>query len=65
MLIALMLLFPLIGPGDDPPPRLEIQAVRLAGPVTIDGSPDEAAWRDGPPFTAFTQRDPAEGGGPA
>jgi hypothetical protein len=39
MLVALMLLLPVMGPGDDsiPPPRMTIQAVRLNGLVTIDG----------------------------
>ena len=66
MLVALMLLLPVMGPGDDPipPPRMTVQAVRLNGQVTIDGIPEEAAWRDVTPFALFTQRDPVEGGVP-
>jgi hypothetical protein len=66
MVGLLMLLLPLSGAGNDPqpPPRLEVQAVRLKEQVTIDGIPGETAWRDVAPFTTFTQRDPAEGGVP-
>lgn len=38
-----------------------VQAVRLRGAVTVDGALDEAVWRDAPPVTQFTQRDPDEG----
>ncbi len=47
-----------------PPARLQIQAVRLAAPVTIDGLLDEAVWRDSPPFTELVQSEPVEGARP-
>ena len=43
--------------------RLErrLMAVRAAGPVTLDGLPDEAAWNDAPIASHFIQNDPREG----
>jgi Domain of unknown function (DUF5916)/Carbohydrate family 9 binding domain-like len=43
--------------------RLErrLMAVRAAGPVTLDGLPDEAAWNDAPIASHFLQNDPREG----
>ena len=66
MLLALLLLMPAAGPGGGPPspPRLEVQAVRLRGRVTVDGNTGDPAWRDVPVFDTFIQRDPAEGGVP-
>ena len=36
-------------------------AVRAAGPITLDGLPDEAAWNDAPVASHFLQNDPREG----
>ena len=43
--------------------RLErrLMAVRAAGPITLDGLPDEAAWNDAPVASHFLQNDPREG----
>ena len=46
-----------------PPPasaedRPTVQAARLAGPVTLDGRPDEPAWRGVPVFADFIQQVP-------
>ena len=38
-----------------------LQAVRTAGPITLDGALDEAAWRDAPVATGFLQSEPNEG----
>jgi hypothetical protein len=38
-----------------------LMAVRAAGPITLDGMPDEAAWNDAPVATNFLQNDPREG----
>jgi hypothetical protein len=39
----------------------EVRAGRVAGPLRLDGVPDEPAWLTTDSITAFTQRDPAEG----
>jgi Domain of unknown function (DUF5916)/Carbohydrate family 9 binding domain-like len=41
--------------------RPRVRAVRLTGPVEIDGRLDEAAWADAPIVSGFTQVDPEEG----
>jgi uncharacterized protein DUF5916/cellulose/xylan binding protein with CBM9 domain len=38
-----------------------LMAVRAAGPITLDGMPDEAAWSEAPLATHFLQNDPREG----
>ena len=43
------------------PPPPEVRAGRAAGPLRLDGVPDEGAWRTADSITAFTQQDPAEG----
>ena len=40
-------------------------AVRIAGPVSLDGRVDEAAWFQAPAITQFTQLDPDEGAPPS
>ena len=37
-------------------------AVRATKPPVIDGTDDDAVWRDAPPITAFRQWQPTEGG---
>ena len=65
-MLALLLLLAAGGPGTGTPepPRAAVEAVRLSGPVIVDGVPDEPAWNGVPPFTLFIQRDPVEGGTP-
>jgi len=53
---------------DAPPPAgapgpadLTVHAIRLDGPITIDGVLSEPVWQTGIPVTRFTQRDPVEG----
>jgi hypothetical protein len=43
--------------------RLErrLLATRAAGPVSLDGALDEAAWRDAPVASGFLQNEPREG----
>jgi hypothetical protein len=41
------------------------QVVSTAGPITVDGALDEAAWADAPPVTAFARYQPVDGGPPA
>ena len=47
--------------ADASPAGARARAVRRAGPVTIDGRLDDAAWRDAPRHDGFTQRFPQEG----
>jgi hypothetical protein len=52
------------GGADAAPPAAAppaLRAVRASGPVAIDGSLDDAAWRDAPAFAGFLQRDPDQG----
>ncbi|HTO93770.1 MAG TPA: DUF5916 domain-containing protein, partial [Bacteroidota bacterium] len=65
-MFALLLLLAAGASADNPavPPRPAMEAVRLHGPVVIDGIPDEEAWSAAPPFTAFLQKEPGEGGAP-
>jgi len=50
-----------------PPPRaaatptIQIQAVRTAAGITLDGNPSEAAWQSAIPFSNFIQSEPKEG----
>ena len=46
-------------------PLVQVQAVRLSEPVTIDGKLTEAVWQNGHGVTEFTQREPVEGGQPS
>ncbi len=39
----------------------QVTAVRVEGPIEIDGKLDEGAWQQARPHTTFTQRDPDEG----
>jgi len=39
----------------------QVRAVRLQGPIEVDGKLDEAAWQQAPAHTTFVQRDPNEG----
>jgi len=39
-------------------PRPSHAAVRVAGPIVIDGRPDEGAWQSAPPITQFVQNRP-------
>ncbi len=49
-------------PNDDVATALPVaEAVPVSASVTLDGRLDEAAWRDAPPITRFTQTDPQEG----
>jgi hypothetical protein len=41
--------------------RPRVAAVRLGGPVTVDGVLDEAVWADAPAATGFRQYQPREG----
>jgi hypothetical protein len=47
--------------GQIPGPESVLVAVRTADPISIDGSLDEAVWRDAQPATGFRQRWPADG----
>ncbi len=38
-----------------------VRAVRATGPIEIDGRLDEAAWREAPAASSFTQVEPLEG----
>ena len=40
---------------------LTVHAVRLDGPITLDGALNEPVWRNAIPATRFLQRDPVEG----
>ncbi|HUI09090.1 MAG TPA: DUF5916 domain-containing protein [Bacteroidota bacterium] len=64
MVAHLLLAAGLFGAGAPEPPRPGVEAVRLSGPVVVDGIPDEPAWSMVPAYTAFVQRDPIEGGAP-
>lgn len=55
----------LAAPSASAAARFEVHAVRLTGPVVIDGVLDEPVWTEGREFDAFTQRDPVEGGPPS
>ena len=65
-MFALLLLLAAGASADNPvvPPRPAMEAVRLRGPVVIDGIPDEEAWSAASPFTAFLQKEPGEGVAP-
>jgi hypothetical protein len=66
MLLLALLVLPMLAAADtlvSSPP--EVRAVRLTGTITIDGSLDDPAWKDVPPYTHFTQRDPVEGDRPS
>ena len=52
-------------PSGAAPARLEVHAVRLSAPVTIDGDLSDPGWQNIPAFTTFVQRDPVEGGAPS
>jgi hypothetical protein len=43
------------------PEHPQLRAVRASSPVAIDGDLSDAAWRDAPEFTDFTQHDPDDG----
>jgi hypothetical protein len=43
----------------------QVRAVRLAQPITIDGSLTEAMWQSAERVTGFLQRDPTEGAPPS
>lgn len=61
MLLHALLMLPLLAPGDTiPPVPLNVRAVRLTGPVIVDGFLNDPAWREIPAFSQFTQRDPIE-----
>src|SRR5262245_19458112 len=38
-----------------------LEAVRLAGEITLDGALDEVSWSEAPLANGFTQNDPREG----
>ena len=42
-------------------PRPVGRAARAAGPIVVDGMPDEAAWRAAEPLGEFVQQEPATG----
>ena len=67
VLLGVLLLQMPYARADDPAAsaRIEVHAVRLTGPLSIDGRLDEAAWQDAPVFSLFAQRDPVEGGSPS
>jgi hypothetical protein len=44
-----------------PTPPPEVAAVRLPGPIALDGRLDEAVWRTAPAATGFLQSEPHEG----
>jgi hypothetical protein len=44
-----------------PTPPPEVAAVRLPGPIALDGRLDEAVWRTAPLATGFLQSEPHEG----
>ncbi|MGA9121555.1 MAG: DUF5916 domain-containing protein [Bacteroidota bacterium] len=43
----------------------EVQALRVAEPIVVDGKLDDAEWESVPVFTRFVQRDPIEGASPS
>jgi hypothetical protein len=47
------------------PATATVQAVRTAGPLTVDGALLEPVWQEAPAFTALVQRDPVEGAPPS
>ena len=50
-----------VASADAIPAAVRARAVRRAGAVAIDGRLDDAAWRDAPRQTGFTQRFPRDG----
>src|SRR3954470_13288033 len=50
---------PVVVTGQAPLPG--VGATRAAGRITIDARPDEAAWAEAKPITAFRQSRPNEG----
>src|SRR5258706_15490797 len=59
---------PAQAPAAPPPPAaapgapdLTVHAIRLEGPIVLDGVLSEPVWQTGVPVTRFTQRDPVEG----
>ena len=57
-LVLLAVIPTLAGPPESGGP---VRAVRLDGPVVVDGVLSEPVWRRGDGFSAMLQRDPAEG----
>jgi Domain of unknown function (DUF5916) len=58
-LLAVLLLQALPAPLADAP--VALRAVRVAGPVHVDGVLDDAAWKAAPIASGFRQREPREG----
>lgn len=54
----------LAGAKDTVSIKIQIDAIRLAEPITIDGKLSEPVWHNGSGFSQFIQRDPHEGGQP-
>lgn len=52
---------PLAAQNIHPSPGPQAHAVRLEGPVRVDGKLDEAVWRSAPAATDFRQNQPNEG----
>jgi len=51
--------------GDEPSPGTPMaRAAERAGPISIDGRPQEAAWQAAPAITRFVQREPVENAPP-
>ncbi|MSR07474.1 MAG: hydrolase [Gemmatimonadetes bacterium] len=53
-----------VAPGDrtpSSPPASVMRPVTVILPPVIDGKLDDAAWKEAPPVTGFTQREPREG----
>jgi hypothetical protein len=47
--------------AEDADGRITLRATRLAAPLIVDGSLDEAAYRDVRPITSFVQMEPRQG----
>ena len=50
--------------GTDGPGRPTVRAIRLVGPLTIDGRLDDEMYKVVPPAAGFTQQEPREGAPP-
>ncbi|MEX1050058.1 MAG: DUF5916 domain-containing protein, partial [Gemmatimonadales bacterium] len=61
LLLSLVLAAPAATQNVHPTPPPEIRAVRLTGPVTVDGRLDEDIWRTAPVAGGFRQLQPNEG----
>src|SRR5262245_31450338 len=70
LLLATVLAAPTGGPDSVSTPkdssgtRIEVRAVRLTNPITVDGVLNEPVWQSDNAVTHFIARDPVEGAPP-